>query len=111
MVNQVLSLQNEMDVKSKIIHERKLALIFNYAYEVIGQGIVSDAIYEYGLSTLKEYKKNYLTEWNNCCFFKEYFVDADDWEYTGSSVPLTEETRSLYEFFISNGNTLWVRNR
>ena len=98
-----------MDIASKIIHEKKLALIFNYAYEVIGQGIVSDAIYEYGLSLLKEYKKDYPIEWNSCSFFKEYFVDNDDWEYTGSGVPVTDKVKNLYEFFVSNGNTLWVR--
>lgn len=100
-----------MNIQNDIIHNRKLTVIFNYAYEVIGQGLVSDAIYEYGLTVLKELKKLHPIEWNNCHFYKEYFVDSDDWEYTGSGIPLTEETKNLYEFFVKNGNTLWVSNR
>lgn len=96
-----------MNIQSKIVHERKLALIFNYAYEVIGQGIVSDAIYEYGISRLREFKNKYPDEWNKCEFHKDYFVDNDDWEYTGSGVPTTSEVKELYEQFVANGNTLW----
>lgn len=94
-------------MQNKIIHERKLALVFNYAYEVNGQGLVSDAVYEYGLSLMKEYKRLHPEEWDSCDFYKEYFVENDDWEYTGSGVPRTESVKSLHDEYVSNGKTFW----
>lgn len=81
--------------EDRIIHERTLALVFNYAYET-GDGLVSDAIYEYGILQLRMLKASYPEEWNSCEFFKDYFVERDDWEYTGSGVPRTEEVHQLY---------------
>ena len=83
-----------------ITHERTLCLVFNFAYEVVGQGLVSDAIYEYGIAKLKELKATKPDEWAACTFFADYFVDNDDWEYTGSGVPRTSEVEALYQAFI-----------
>jgi hypothetical protein len=83
-----------------ITHERTLCLVFNFAYEVVGQGLVSDAIYEYGIAKLKELKATKPDEWAACTFFADYFVGNDDWEYTGSGVPRTSEVEALYQAFI-----------
>lgn len=83
-----------------ITHERTLCLVFNFAYEVVGQGLVSDAIYEYGIAKMKELKATKPDEWAACTFFADYFVDNDDWEYTGSGVPRTSEVEALYQAFI-----------
>lgn len=92
-----------MNVNSSILHNRKLTVIFNYAYEVIGQGLVSDPIYEYGINQLKELKNTYPIEWAEHDFYRDYFVWNDDWEYTGSGVPRTMESRLLYEDFVEHG--------
>lgn len=87
---------NEKVLKS-IEHERRLAVAFNYAYEVIGEGLVSDAIYEYGLSNLKYLKRNFPTEWEHCDVFSDYFIQDDSWEYTGSGVPQNDEAKAEYD--------------
>lgn len=94
-----------MNASAAILHERKLAVIFNYAYEVTGEGLVSDAVYEHGLANLRELRDAFPTEWQECPFYKEYFL-LEDWEYTGSGVPRTEESRALYESFKQHGRAL-----
>jgi hypothetical protein len=81
-------------------HERSLCLIYNFAYEVVGQGLVSDAVYEYGITKMKQMKANDPDAWAACEFFADYFVGNDEWEYTGSGVPRTPEVEALYQAFI-----------
>lgn len=80
----------------QIAHERTLLVIFNYAYEVIGQGLVSDGIYEYGVSRLKELMGNHPEEWASSECFKDYFTKDNDWVFTGSHSPKGEEVETLY---------------
>ena len=88
-------------VLTRIIHERRLCLIFNFAYEVVGQGLVSDATYEYGIQNMRDLRAENPEEWATCDFFNDYFVVNDDWEYTGSGVPRTNEVKALYLAFLT----------
>lgn len=89
-----------MNVVDKIIFERELVLVFNYAYEVLGEGLVKDSVYEYGIQNLRELRENFPVEWESCGFYHEYFVKNDDWEYTGSGVPRGGDVKSLYDNYI-----------
>lgn len=81
-----------------IARERKFIVACNYAYEVVGSSPVSDSIYEYVISRLELFKEFCPDEWKACDVFYDYFVKNDDWTYTGSGVPQTEEAKKLSDY-------------
>lgn len=87
---------NDKTITDSITHERELLVAFNWAYEVLGQGIVSDAIYEYGLRNLKELRDAHPQHWQEHGLMHEYFVGNDEWTYTGSGIPRTKEVLQIY---------------
>lgn len=89
---------NILYIPKDIARERKFIVACNYAYDVLGESPVPDHVYEFAVGKLEEYKKYCPDEWNACKVYEDYFVNKDDWTYTGSGVPHTDESRALAEY-------------
>lgn len=87
-----------------ISRERRFIVACNYAYDINGESPVPDHVYEFAVGKLEEYKKYCLDEWNGCAVYEDYFVKNDDWEYTGSGVPSTEESKKLANYLFKKWN-------
>lgn len=83
-----------------IKRERNFVVACNYVYEVMDNCPVPDHIYEHAVSNLELYEKYCTKEWGDCETYSDYFMQRDDWKYTGSGVPTTDKEKKLGEYLI-----------
>jgi len=94
----LLPADSTLYIPKDIARERKFIVACNYAYDILGESPVPDHVYEFAVGKLEEYKRYCPEEWEACDVFHEYFVQRNDWEYTGSGVPKTEQAKALCNY-------------
>lgn len=82
----------EQSIKSS----QKFILAAAYAYNNDIEWI-SDKVYDMSVKMLKRLKDSYPEEWEHHSIYPEVFVKDEDWTYTSSHFPLTDDVKAIYE--------------